>query len=186
MWLDKNKIKEYRESHRDKHKEYMKEYNNTNRKRLLEDKKDYHIENREKILENHRSYYQRNKEILSIKQKEYRIKNRDKIKKYYEDNKIILKDRRVISDRKKKYGLSEDDYGKMVARCGGKCEICGKKMILRVGEKHTKDDACIDHNHATEKVRGLVCSACNSLLGFSYDNKETLKNAIIYLEKYEN
>ncbi len=41
----------------------------------------------------------------------------------------------------------------------------------------------IDHNHETGKVRGLLCHKCNSLLGYSRENKEILKSSINYLEQ---
>lgn len=41
---------------------------------------------------------------------------------------------------------------------------------------------CIDHCHKTGRVRGLLCSECNFLLGCAQDNPEMLMSAIQYLE----
>lgn len=40
----------------------------------------------------------------------------------------------------------------------------------------------IDHCHATGNVRGLLCMACNSMLGYAKDNIQTLSSAIQYLK----
>jgi hypothetical protein len=55
------------------------------------------------------------------------------------------------------------------------CLICGKK--------ETKRRLSVDHNHKTGKVRGLLCSHCNHILGLSYDNIKILQSAINYLNK---
>jgi hypothetical protein len=40
----------------------------------------------------------------------------------------------------------------------------------------------VDHSHVTGKVRGYICSACNSVLGYSKDNTSILEAAIAYLK----
>ena len=55
------------------------------------------------------------------------------------------------------------------AICGVKEDDCGKKLAL-------------DHCHKTDRVRGLLCTNCNILLGYAKDEKRLLVNAIKYLE----
>lgn len=57
-----------------------------------------------------------------------------------------------------------------------KCAICNEDF-----KKNEK--ICIDHNHETDKVRGLLCGKCNTGLGLFNDDKEILINAAIYLNK---
>jgi Autographiviridae endonuclease VII len=76
--------------------------------------------------------------------------------------------------RKKKYGLTRDEYEKLLTEQGGLCIICGDE----VGEALR-----VDHDHTTGKVRGLLCSSCNTGLGYFYDNPESLRKAAWYLEK---
>lgn len=52
------------------------------------------------------------------------------------------------------------------------CIICGDNCRLDV-----------DHDHATGKIRGLLCSRCNRGIGFFKDNPEILLKARDYLEK---
>jgi hypothetical protein len=41
---------------------------------------------------------------------------------------------------------------------------------------------CVDHDHNTGKVRGLLCLNCNMVLGLVYDNTQTLLNLVAYLK----
>lgn len=109
--------------------------------------------------------------------------------KYYEANKDAVKARSKASyspeyDRKKhlrqKYGLTVEDYNQMFDSQGGKCAICGK---------HQSEDEktfCVDHNHDTGAVRGLLCSKCNKALGGFGDSIEMLNRATKYLKDYTN
>ena len=45
---------------------------------------------------------------------------------------------------------------------------------------------CVDHNHKTGKLRGLLCRTCNSALGLVDDNMDWLLNCIEYLRKYRS
>jgi hypothetical protein len=44
----------------------------------------------------------------------------------------------------------------------------------------------VDHSHKTNKVRDLLCTKCNTLLGAVDDNVEILEKAIKYLQLHEN
>lgn len=74
----------------------------------------------------------------------------------------------------RKYGLTLDDYRKMLESQGGKCFIC-KKTLTMSRVPHN------DHNHATGEYRGLLCSPCNERLGFMHEDTEWLRNALRYL-----
>lgn len=85
------------------------------------------------------------------------------------------KDLRKFNRMKNLYGLSFDEYMRMVESQGGKCAICGKKLSGVRGVN-------IDHCHKTGKVRGLLCRSCNLGLGFFRDNNDILDKAIQYLK----
>jgi hypothetical protein len=73
---------------------------------------------------------------------------------------------------KQKYGLSIEDYEKMLFEQGNCCYICNDETKL-----------VVDHCHKSEKVRGLLCNHCNVMLGMARDNPALLRLAANYLER---
>lgn len=80
------------------------------------------------------------------------------------------------------YGLTEDAYVKLLEWSGGGCAICGERPGL---EHRKKKLLCVDHNHTTGAVRGLLCENCNLGLGKFKDSKNLLRVAIAYLEYFD-
>lgn len=78
------------------------------------------------------------------------------------------------SNLKSKYGMTLEDYSRMFDRQGGLCAICLKP------EKQSKLLA-VDHNHKNGKVRGLLCSVCNTAIGKLEDDPKRLQRAIDYI-----
>jgi hypothetical protein len=78
------------------------------------------------------------------------------------------------------YGLLPETYRALVRRQNGVCAIC-KEAETRIVNGSTAR-LSVDHNHATKKVRGLVCDACNKLLGQACDDPRRLRAAADYLE----
>jgi hypothetical protein len=74
---------------------------------------------------------------------------------------------------KRNYDMSPDSYKQLLTQQNNKCAIC-KKLI---NKKST-----IDHDHSTNRVRGVLCYNCNILLGAGKDSIEILENAIRYLK----
>jgi hypothetical protein len=73
-----------------------------------------------------------------------------------------------------KYGLTGMDVRRMLAAQDGHCAICPTPIVFGVS-------TCVDHCHATNVVRGVLCIRCNTGLGFFRDNPEYLASAISYL-----
>ncbi len=98
------------------------------------------------------------------------------LRNYYVANreKIIKKSRKYAMLRK--YGMTQEDADKMLADQGGVCAICHADNPQR-----KNSDWSIDHCHTTGRVRGILCTPCNTMLGNARDNKQTLANAIQYL-----
>lgn len=75
--------------------------------------------------------------------------------------------------RLRKYGLTSEQFAVLAADSNGHCQLCGDPFPRT---PH------IDHNHATGRVRGLLCSGCNTGLGLFKDNVQRLKLAIQWVE----
>lgn len=72
----------------------------------------------------------------------------------------------------RKYGITEIDFFRMLEEQGGKCLICFRPATAT------------DHCHMTGKIRGLLCHSCNSGLGHFKEDVESMKRAIVYLERH--
>lgn len=77
-----------------------------------------------------------------------------------------------------KYELTPEQYAEMLIQQDYRCAICGAGA-------DSDRSLSVDHDHAIEEVRGLLCSYCNSLLGYARDNRATLVSAIEYLALWE-
>ena len=75
------------------------------------------------------------------------------------------------------YGITLKDYDRMFVEQNGKCKICGTE---KVGNKQC-GRFNIDHDHKTNKVRGLLCHSCNLLLDNGKDDPKILMAAAQYL-----
>lgn len=74
------------------------------------------------------------------------------------------------------YGISYEDYKEMRERQGGRCAICGTPE-----DESVRQVLCIDHDHTTGTVRGLLCHNCNLVLGFCHDSAGILVQAASYI-----
>ena len=101
--------------------------------------------------------------------------NRKRIKKY-DDSPAGKKRMRVGHWKKQNIDISFAEYTERYSLVGGKCEICGTFM----------ESLCVDHNHKTGAVRGLLCKPCNIGLSALKENSSVLKSAIFYLKRTEN
>lgn len=73
----------------------------------------------------------------------------------------------------KKYGITLEQWASMVSYVDSRCEICGTQT----------EDLCVDHDHDTGEVRGVLCRACNRSIGQLGDTAESLRKAADYLAK---
>ena len=75
------------------------------------------------------------------------------------------------------YGIGTAEFDEMLAAQGGACAICGTTVW---GGKHKTPH--VDHDHATGRIRGILCHGCNTGLGSFGDSPERMRLAIRYLE----
>lgn len=120
-----------------------------------------------------RKWRKANPEKVAEKNKRYGERHPDRVraqKKKYQRRMV-----REIRNTKymRQYGITLMDYEAMLESQSGGCAICGGTEKINLA---------VDHCHETGKIRGLLCSKCNLLLGRANDDPTILANAIKYLE----
>ena len=76
------------------------------------------------------------------------------------------------------YGVSLEEAADLLRRAGGPYEACGGYDVT-----HTGGRQCIDHDHATNVVRGVLCNRCNRIVGMAKDDAARLRRIADYLER---
>ena len=83
-------------------------------------------------------------------------------------------EKRRAAHLKKMYGLSLDDYEALLLSQNGVCAMCGLS---------SREPLFVDHDHENGRVRGLLCSSCNILLGWVERAPELVESALAYLQQ---
>ena len=78
------------------------------------------------------------------------------------------------SHLKEAYGITIQDYDRILASQGGKCAICKGGT--------SKRHFAVDHNHKNGQIRGLLCARCNTGLARFMDNITNLRRAVRYMK----
>lgn len=83
--------------------------------------------------------------------------------------------------RIKRYGLTLEDYDRILAEQGGGCAICGATAGSRKSRSQERRRLVVDHCHKTGVVRGILCGDCNTGIGLLGDDPERIASASNYL-----
>jgi hypothetical protein len=121
---------------------YGQAYRDANRELLREKARERYREKREEILEYQKRYAQERPEVG----KAWKAAHRDRIASY---------------NRKRLYGLTEEQYQVQLRRQGGICALCRKPETAKGGFTRLG----VDHDHSTGRPRGLLCISCNISIG---------------------
>ena len=81
---------------------------------------------------------------------------------------------------KTSYNITIEEYNHKLIDQNHRCAICNSDETQVFMQQ-----LFVDHCHQTNKIRGLLCHACNTALGKFRDSQAILNNAIGYLEKYK-
>lgn len=88
-------------------------------------------------------------------------------------------------DLMKDFGITLDDYNRMLEEQGGVCAICKQPETIfdrRIGRLR---NLAVDHDHTTGQVRKLLCTRCNQGIGNLQESADRLQSAIDYLRQFE-
>lgn len=102
-------------------------------------------------------------------------KAREHARRYREANREKVLESQRRSKLKINYGISLEDYDRILAEQGGVCALCKTDDPGRAYFS-------VDHDHITLVVRGLLCHNCNVGLGMFKDNVDALRAAVAYLD----
>jgi len=114
---------------------------------------------------NNRQSHLRNKEGNNKRKREWRKNNPEKFRN---------------AALKSKFDISLDVYNSILESQNNSCAICKRDKL------EFNYHLAVDHCHKTGEIRGLLCRNCNAALGHFKDNLDTIKNSIVYLEKFIN
>lgn len=90
---------------------------------------------------------------------------------------VAIKIRNKRNSLIRKYGITFETYMEMLEGQDFLCSICRTRPS-------DKNWFCVDHDHKTGKIRGILCMKCNAGIGQFGDSRERLLRAAIYLEAH--
>jgi hypothetical protein len=162
----------YRDMNKEQKKAYHKAYYESHKEEAKKKSSISYYANHEKNKQNRRDYHKKNRDVMTAKVRIYyhahKEENKPNRKAYNMAHKKESKDRSL----KRCYGISLQEYEDMCASQKDLCATC-----------EMQENLVVDHDHATGKIRKLLCKKCNLALGYVKDNPITLKNMIEYLKE---
>jgi len=183
-WMRKKRSSdsEFRERADERNREYIRERRASDpewaeRRRAYA--REYYARNRDQIRQRHTAPEIRKKN--RDRQRELRANNpeyRAYVRRYQKEHKERNREHYYNRDRRRRlqsdYGLTPEQYNKILEAQGGLCAICKQSRKLHV-----------DHCHESGVVRGLLCRSCNTALGKLGDTSSGLMRAVRYLRNAE-
>ena len=105
-------------------------------------------------------------------------------REYHKEHKpsFVTKKNRANHHLKRTFGITLEDFDRMVKDQDGVCAICGKPETASTGNGSVRRLA-VDHDHKTGKIRSLLCGVCNQNLGVYENGKEQFEE---YLRRHSD
>ncbi len=91
----------------------------------------------------------------------------------YQRAKRALRNRHL----QRKYGITLEDYERLLSAQNGVCSICGRR--------DRNKGLAVDHDHRTGLVRDLLCGRCNPAIGFLQEDPVLARKMAAYLERHK-
>jgi hypothetical protein len=153
------KAKRWREENREKSREYQREWAKSHRKPFS-------------------SLTDHEKEEKKARTRTWRKMNPSKRKEYQARYRVENKEKIRDTQRKMRHGVSGEEYRAILEAQGGRCGCCGAVS------SGTRRSWCVDHDHKTGVIRGVLCARCNYILGHLGDDESGLEQAYARFKKY--
>lgn len=166
------------EAQRKASREKNRAYRERNREAIRVRQRAWDRAHKEQIAANLQRWRKNNPEKYRAQSRRQRAKNIEKVrarnrlfmKRWYQENKEAFNMGNWRSYLRRKYGLTPEQLEAMKEAQGHRCLICNQRRKL-----------VVDHDHVTNRVRGLLCNACNCGIGHFCDDADLLRVAITYL-----
>jgi len=92
---------------------------------------------------------------------------------------------------RRKYGTTLLELEALLAEQDNRCGICHRPWYECPPAKRARFDQglflhhlCVDHDHGTGRIRGLLCNSCNTTLGLMEEREDWFYEAIAYLNRH--
>lgn len=126
----------------------------------------YREKHREKVKAKKAAEYRADPERFKARNRAWKLANPEKYRR-----------RNAVRHRAKTYGLTPEGLTRLLAAQHEACAICGAPL-------YGGPETCVDHDHTTGAVRGLLCQNDNKALGLLTDDPARLRRAASYLETH--
>ena len=90
-------------------------------------------------------------------------------------------ERRWAQKLAQRFGITPDDYYRMLADQGGVCKLCGSAETNHYRGKVRR--LSVDHCHSSGVIRGLLCTLCNVCIGAARDDVDLMARMIEYVRE---
>jgi hypothetical protein len=166
-------VKRWQAKNRDLIKAAAKLWREQNPEKVKAMKKRYYAKYKDKLAAAVKKWRAENLAKNAAAKREWRKNNKERVaeqkKRYYEKHTATVR----AGQYRVKFGITIAEYERLFAAQQGLCAICQQPPGSRRFD--------VDHCHNSKVVRGLLCTRCNRLLGYAYDNINNLRRAIDYL-----
>lgn len=126
-------------------------------------RKSWYSENREREIDRVKGWQRDNRDNYLAKQRRWREENREELSRRNRERHL-----------QKTFGITLDDYQRMLDEQRGGCAICG-------APEPEGSSLHVDHDHDTGEVRALLCFPCNNALGLLEEDEERVQSLLEYL-----